>query len=283
MWASIQTCNKVRKKSLISCEGSGNTEYKCSRVWLCPITALQCCSNLLLCFQCFILTFLILKGDVIYGGIHPSLLTFAADQELEPSANEICHTQHVATLGGCQAPTWHSPKAKQHQDQTGGAVGSSLVLQAADPIRPSNPDLVLSSLRGYRNNSLTPSYSNACEWKIKLYRKKNLGWGKCTNCSVSGLVILFWMRGEREGNMHVHFSKLLKFLFTGLPWVSQWIMIMVNLSVPVNSLQKTQSTKSCKILPSFSPVCTSWFSSEIYSNMEEIFRLSTSCWNITGK
>lgn len=231
---------------------------------------LQLCFNLLLCFQCFILTFLILKEDVIYGGIHPNLLTFTPDQELEPSANEICHKQHVAMLGGCQAPTWHSSKAKQHQNQTGGAVGSSLVPQAADPTRANT-----FSLRGYKNNSLTPSYSKACDWLNYTGRRIWVGENVPTD------LFCFWVDYpfflfvlEREGNMHVLFFKLLKFHLKGLPCVSQWVMVI--LSVPVNSLQKTQSMKSFKILPSFSPVYTSWFSKEIYSSMEEIFRLSIS-------
>lgn len=201
MWASIQMCNKVRKKSLISCEGSGNTEYKCSRVWLHPITALQCCFNLLLCFQCSILTFLVLKGDVIYGASHLSLLLFAPDLELEPSANGICHTQHVATLGGCQAPTWHSPKAKQNQIQTGGAVGSSLVLQAADPIRSSNPDLILSVWEDTRITVwLLPTAMHVIEGLNYAGRRIWVGENVLT-WSVSGLVILFLDEGG-EGRKH---------------------------------------------------------------------------------
>lgn len=49
------------------------------------------------------------------------------------------------------------PQGKTAPNQTGGAVGSSRSNQILQP--RSNTF----SLRGYRNNNLTPSYSNVCD------------------------------------------------------------------------------------------------------------------------
>lgn len=107
-------------------------------------------------------------------------------------------------LGAARLPPDTVPRqnrTKQHQNQTGGAVGSSLVLQAADPIRSSNPDLILSVWEDTRITVwLLPTAMHVIEGLNYAGRRIWVGENVLT-WSVSGLVILFLDEGG-EGRKH---------------------------------------------------------------------------------